>query len=696
MSPVSRERAEGVVLQLLASVGVLASAIAWLPGCGFGPLDLLGMEAAVTEGLEGEPAPEDDRLEDKDPLYDPSRTVVERFGSCEVTLNKSAAVTKLDVVPLSGGQADLATRVFRGRTEAVQHLAGEPFADATLIPSMETVNGAMKPLNDGVYAAVEYGVEQGIEDGATVVYPSKRRFLHDLLAALVAMAGAAPAGRDALYEAAALDVGAGLLLAGEDPAMPADLLAGAAGLAAAFEEEPLFSRPIGFYAWDPVLGQVFLQDRFLQNTRVEYPDPLDPYSDAEVGKAAAMALAIQSDAGLMDRYEGYLALYPGLTNPFANHPVTSLLPYLAGEASLDEPALVRAAFLSDNPPPALPSECQPHFALFPSSASKETTYFESKFCGAGAPTGTDYMQEWISAITEGLVDLAPGLDSGWYDYQTWALETLLLPDRGIESENLLLTAAYKQKLLDTFRSIMTQNRETHLKQLEMGTSRKSAEPEEIDVSPLLPVEPFPTFYLRFARAYRFLGTYLDAVLGPAFLDGTGRMFEDGTRSGASLREDLRSAAVLLYGLHLVAAGAAGSPPELLPEEMAEYGLEPCREAALLWIASWDTDPDVLRDPRVIVPVQRDMDRRVAIYWAVLGVKAVRARAEFVEGREPEIVSSGHCTVRGFDPHDYWLLVEAFAQVELPLSTPPPTRDELRAVCDASDTVEEIVAALESP
>jgi hypothetical protein len=83
------------------------------------------------------------------------------------------------------------------------------------------------------------------------------------------------------------------------------------------------------------------------------------------------------------------------------------------------------------------------------------------------------------------------------------------------------------------------------------------------------------------------------------------------------------------------------------------------------------------------------------YWAVIGVKALVARAEFVAGHEPMVSPTG-CWTGKFVPHRYTLLVEETAELELPFSRPPPTRNELRAVCDAHATRDEIVQALVAP
>jgi hypothetical protein len=79
----------------------------------------------------------------------------------------------------------------------------------------------------------------------------------------------------------------------------------------------------------------------------------------------------------------------------------------------------------------------------------------------------------------------------------------------------------------------------------------------------------------------------------------------------------------------------------------------------------------------------------------VGVKVIKARAEFVEGHEPEIIDVGWCTMGEIVPHEYYLLVEAFAEVAMDIDSPPPTRDEFRAICDEHDSVEDIVAALEA-
>ncbi len=77
----------------------------------------------------------------------------------------------------------------------------------------------------------------------------------------------------------------------------------------------------------------------------------------------------------------------------------------------------------------------------------------------------------IRRIRSGEVDLKPSTKpggDGWYQYQVYALETLLLPGRGQEKDKLLLTAEYKKRLVEAFKAMITTRRETHARQLVRG------------------------------------------------------------------------------------------------------------------------------------------------------------------------------------------------------------------------------------
>ncbi len=662
-----------------------ASLLAVTGGCILGPLDHMGQETIVIEDEDRQSAKklEDDRIEDKKPRWDPTLTVTEEFEGCKVTLNKSATVTKLDIAPFEAHEAALNGALFRGRAEAMAAI--RKVTGAHMLPSMEVVNGAMKPFNDGLYASIELGLQAGVAG----VMDGKQETLQKLAAALKdSHAGASAAARTHLERAMAF-VGAAIILGGATPDITAGALSEAKSQAAAFKKEAsLYARPIGFYTWNKTLEGIFAQDRYLQNYGGDT-------SLAQFGLFAALAVVLEQDPALLARYQKVLALYAGLTNRYASHTPLALLPHVDGVTSLDDVAAVRTKLLATAKAPYVCAGS--YFALVPASRSKEMDYYENKYCGKPPSADADLMQVLIAAIRSGKLDLTPDKTSGWYEYQLHALETLLLPEKGPESHHLLLTAAYKKKLVETFKSIITQTRETHVKQLNSGSDVTSAPPPEVDVYPKFLVEPFPTFYLRHARAYRFLGTFLRGVLGKQFLASRKRLRDSGATSTLPLDQELRRMTELLYGLHALTARGVGLRPEagLLPDELSEFPLAGNVKRAEAWAAGWQTDPDILTDPRVIVPVWKNSTNKQIIYWAVLGVKVVKISTTFVEGHTPKVVSTNGCKVKELVPRSYHLLMEQMRQVRIPMNVPPPTRAELRKICDEHKTADAIVKALES-
>lgn len=664
---------------ILSPLVSLTGAALALAGC-VSPLDTLGNETQVSTSTSSN-APEDDRIEDKNPSYDPDRIVVDDFRGCEVQLNKSASVAELDLVPLDGDARYLRDKLFSSRVEAISGVGALAATDIDFIPSMEVVNGKLKPFNDGLYAAIELGVQEGLAD----VVGSKRKLLLDLIAAIDARLSGATAAQAAHLREARVFLGAAIVAGGGEAALSGDLAAEAEPYAAEFLADEAVARPIGFYTWSSELEAVFRQDRYLQSHVAPFDDMF--------GAMAALAAVLAEEPTLRAQYEQLLALYAGLTNPLVSYTPADIVPYVDGLTALDDLQAVQVAFLAEHPEPFPCTHA--YYAFLPASRSKDTEFYNQNWCLDGLPDGVSFMDAFIEAIRSGEVDLAPAGDAGWYDYQMWALETLLLPERGPESEHLLLTADYKQKLIDTFRSILTQNRETHVKQLAGGGLGESG-PIETKIYPLYPVEPFPTFYLRTARGYRFLRVYLEGVLGAAFLDGAGRLYEDTSRAEPSLAAELDQNIALLYGLYALSADSVGldRKAHLYADELAEIDLDAATAAARAWLDAWRTDRDVLSDPRVIVPVAADDGTGKGVYWAILGVEVVAAKAEYVKGFEPEVIPGDRfCDVTGVEPHHYLFLVERMEEVRF--AGPPPTRDEFRAICDQHDSAEDIIKALES-
>ena len=184
------------------------------------------------------------------------------------------------------------------------------------------------------------------------------------------------------------------------------------------------------------------------------------------------------------------------------------------------------------------------------------------------------------------------------------------------------------------------------------------------------------------------------IHGTGALDRLGRLGEGGAASPQPLGSDLAQTTALVYGLHATACASLGMRAEsyLLADELEAIDQSGALDAAQKWLGEWRADPDVLADPRVIVPMAiTDLETR---YWAVIGVKPLQISAAFVTGHEPQVIRSG-CTLQAWVPRRYDLLVEDMVEIAGSPGTPPPTREELRRICDEQGNHEAIVAALQA-
>ena len=88
--------------------------------CDFGLLDNQGVEEVVSEKTEVQTHTiTDDTPDDKELVYDETRTVTETFGECTVTLNKSKTLTKLDIGDMRETDPELVEKIFPDRSKAL-------------------------------------------------------------------------------------------------------------------------------------------------------------------------------------------------------------------------------------------------------------------------------------------------------------------------------------------------------------------------------------------------------------------------------------------------------------------------------------------------------------------------------------------------------------------------------------------------
>ena len=583
---------------------------------------------------------QDDRPEDKHPVFDPELVDSRPIGDWLV--NSSAALIALDCPPIKP-DAEGWCLVLR---PSYAKAAGA--AEDMLLPSANMLDGVAKQFDDGLYAALDLACFRG-EFGFCPALPD---FVQAVLDELPDDAEARPF------------LGAALSLVGHDVQLSSKQQRQRDAYLREFERDGWRSKPIAFYNWTPELTQVW---RFLKFLQCEF-------GERELAIPIELAGELGKRPDLLEQYRAINAFYGRLTNPLIAMPVDVLL-----DGQPDLPSLA-AKYHSR----------RMTVAFFPPSTSRETELTDRVF-PTGLPGNANVMTEFMRRIRSGEIDLAPQADDGWYTHQVHALETMLLPSRGRENEKLVLTARYKKRLIEAFQALMTKRRETHARQAATSLGVMLGEGE---VRPRLRVEPCATFYLRTARAYAFLANFLAAAVDPERLASLHGLRKDGERPLA-LGEELRQLKQRFYGFYLVACEDIGMKPEFAADE--EVDAPAAMQEALRWLEHLRGDPDLACDTRVCVPIYVDPPRSRTRLWATLGVRLVPLDASYAVGPkmrpadEPGDWQDAEWHQLG--ERTYYLPVDDFAEIEIEGLT-PPTRDEFRAICDKYRTHEDIIRVLD--
>jgi hypothetical protein len=499
-----------------------------------------------------------------------------------------------------------------------------------------------KQFDDGLYAAVELAAQSSAGR-----FAGKAKLLAGLADALAGET-VGPGG-----DALALVLGACLL--GGVPVRPlVGAESGAEVLVEAFLGDEAGSKPLGFYTRSPALVAIFRQDRFLQQ---ELTDP---------AVVTALAGALERDAQAGDTYAAYLRLVAGLTNPFLG---------------LD----VRVPLAPVNRLPGAAPEAR-HF--IPPSRSHEVDLFQRLYADTPVPDGFNLMDELIRRIRSGEVRLEPNERSGWYDYQTWALEPLVRPESTWESDRLQLGRRYREHLVDLFKGSLALTRETHAKQAGGGRGGYGGPRiRPIYVRPGLTVEPLATCYHRRALGYRFVRTVLEQAFGAEALNGLRWRTADGSVV-APLGEALAAVESLFRGAYATSCREIG-----LAHGLPNVGQDEARFSR--WADNLAADPDVAQDARMMVPVFYDVGRRKMKVWVFLGWERWPASVTFVS--RPCFLSCHRPNGERTEPPPIEFIGETHA-----LATPVTAevyverlldRNEFRAHCDRHRTRQAILARL---
>lgn len=594
----------------------------------------------------------DDRLEDKHPEFDPELIESRNFGDKGNLwqINSSAAVIKLDVPDIRSDDPDALQRLYPDYASAAKALKA---AGLDVLPSVNLLGGKAKQFDDGLYAAMDLYMARNTEEGVRDIELCVRQVLTELM----------PTGEAYAWLWASLEIG-GYVGSDEYQRRPPK----ADAYIAEFLANKAQSQPVGFYNWNENLQRVY---RFLRYLQQEFSQ--------RDGTANVLARALAKNAQAREQYRRVLEFYARLTNPYINLSLLPLLDTANLGKSLSElaaEAAVRSATV----------------AFLPSSDAPETELFERLY-PMGMPENADLMMDLIKAIRDGDVDLTPKADSGWYDYQLHALETLLLPGKGREHDKLMLTKKYKLRLIEAFKAMVTKARETHIRQMAVGESTAAPEPE-VALSPRLRLEPNPTYYLRIARSYAFLQGFLMASVED--LNSMPGWRADGPRE-FPLGDELENMRQLFYGLYFVSCDDIGLKPELLAGENADPIYH--RVLAAKWLEDWTTDPDLAVDTRVAVPIYR-VPGKSTRFWCTVGVRPIKLSASYATPPswratpKPDAPSVDWEKVPSHktQPGNWVILGDDFVEAQI-RGNAALTREQLREICDRHATKEEIAAAL---
>lgn len=625
-----------------------------------------------------------DRLQDKQPAFVDNASMWHENRLTDAVrqrVNKSSAVVGLDVAGYTDTEKHLGEKLFRSYKDALDYARDYKLS---IIPSFQMVDHRSKQFADKLYAAVELFMEEDeLSPGG-----GKTRFLSDLLQQLLSGNG----GSQASTEAAAY-IAAGLSLGGKPiPKLPDAVDSLRLSLQKGFLASPLNAKPVSFYAEDERLTLIFVQDRFFQTK-------LRP----EV--AVVLARLLNKNTELKRSYISILALNSRITNPPSRFSVADVCEY---SQFFDAPGrLVEELLKSEKGKGFIAFAPEEQDILFlPQAMAKENVLFSKLYGSLGALPQENLMNVLIEHIRSGRIDLMPTPGSGWYDHQTYALETLLLPEKAEEAQKLYLTADYKKLHVEAFKTVMTKNRELHSKLLrEVFSLGSVAEPTYTFIHPELRVEPTPTCYLRTAQAYAFVFRELRKMLGD---DQVRRIAVDGT----PLADAEKQMILLLAGMYLVSSDDIGMAPARLADVITAEDAPTAMAVATQFLNDVGQDGVYSSDVRFIIPIMQEPQGKKARYWMTCGVKLTKIRSEYLRppviqlvpekaGEQMITLSATNASVAvagehfncKFVPAEFYMPVEVFTEADS--SKKPLTRKEFRKLCDGCQSVTEIEQAMQA-
>jgi len=439
-----------------------------------------------------------------------------------------------------------------------------------------------------------------------------------------------------------------------------------------FLADPVRSKPIAFYTWNPKLSALFQQDRMLQSDLTEIPGT----------NALVIARALHGDPAGRQAYEAYLTLQSRLTNPQVAADLRPLL------AALDE----------GNAP-----KVSKGTRFFPPSYSHETDLLKRMFPDGVVPANFQLMEELVSRVKSGTLDLAPRPNSGWYDRQIWSLEPYVRPHQMPEGSRWTANDEYHEHLTKLFKGVWALARETHIKDLELiAVASEEANFDQpkpkikVRVEPQLSAEPVATSYFRRGLGYRFVRNLLSELFGDESLKQLHRLTAAGPVA-MNLDEELRQMEALFLGASTTVTRQLGLVEKNEDQSGSVAASDAGAETYLNWAANLHRDADLGADTRMMVPVYYDQTQKKTKVWAFLGWTTQRVYVSFEESPEVSVRDKTDNPVAperldiSFGATSYTIATPVFQELFVSKLL---NRDEFRKHCDAYGSMAAILKNLE--
>lgn len=359
-------------------------------------------------------------------------------------------------------------------------------------------------------------------------------------------------------------------------------------------------KPIGFYTWTRQLSSIYSRDRILQQ----------PFLHHGVEAMLVLFAILEEDTLLKKAYFDDLnrfALLNGVPKFDFAKEIDS-----AGKISgfievLDDSIALRNLQMRLE---------MKKMTFIPSAYTPEDRFLDSKSGDGDGEEGI--MDPFVGAIAKGKVDLTPGTNGSWYEYQQYALEPLLLFSDRAKINRL---HGYIEKLKMTFASLYAAHRETHA----LGGYGIGYGGDEgnyfnkiaLMIKPVCRIEPLPEVYLRTSTAYDRLAAIMKTKYNEVPFKG---MRPDSTNVLTYAFEEVSYLSDLYYGFYLVSCEDIGMQPQKTSKD--QKTLAALAEDFLFKIS---TDNDLKQDIRFMLPITSITDNPESNspwFWVVDGIDTV--------------------------------------------------------------------------